>query len=38
MVKGYSVPNGYMGFLNGKYQLFETEQEYYECLLESEEL
>ncbi len=38
MVKGYSVPDGYMGLLNGKYQLFETEQAYYECLLESEEL
>ena len=29
MAKGYSVPDGYMGFLNGKYQLFETEQAYY---------
>lgn len=38
MVKGYSVPDGYMGLLNGKYQLFDTEQAYYECLLESEEL
>ena len=38
MVKGYSVPDGYMGLLNGKYQLFETEQAYYECLLESEEI
>lgn len=38
MAKGYSVPDGYMGLLNGKYQLFETEQAYYEYLLESEEL
>ena len=38
MVKGYSVPDGYMGLLNGKYQLFETEQAYYEYLLESEEI
>ena len=38
LVKGYTVPDGFMGLLNGKYQLFETEQAYYECLLESEEL
>ena len=28
MVKGYSVPDGYMGLVKGKYQLFETEQAY----------
>ena len=38
LVKGYAVPDGFMGFVEGKYQLFETEQAYYECLLESEEL
>ena len=38
MVKGYEVPDGFMGLVNGKYQLFETEQAYYECLLESEEI
>lgn len=38
MVKGYDVPDGYMGLINGNYQLFESEKAYYECLLESEEL
>lgn len=38
MVNGYDVPNGYMGFINGNYQLFESEKAYYECLLESEKL
>lgn len=38
MIKGYPVPDGYMGLVKGKYQLFETEQAYYECLLESEEI
>lgn len=27
-MKGYEVKSGYMGFYNGKYQLFETEDEY----------
>ena len=38
MVKGFDVPEGYVGFINGKYQLFESEKAYYEFLLESEEL
>ena len=25
-MKGYTVPNGYMGYVNGKYMLFETEK------------
>ena len=33
MIKGYSVPDGYMGYVKGKYQLFETETAYYEYLL-----
>lgn len=37
-MKGYEVPDGYMGWINGKYQLFESENEYYETLLEREEI
>lgn len=36
--KGYYVPNGYMGYTNGKYQLFETENAYYEYLLKEVEV
>ena len=36
--KGYEVQDGYMGWINGKYQLFESESEYYETLLEREEI
>ena len=36
--KGYLVPNGYMGFVKGKYQLFETEKAYHEYLLMEEEI
>ena len=35
--KGYPVPDGYMGLIKGKYQLFETEKAYYEYCLEMEE-
>lgn len=38
MSKGYSVPNGYMGLVNGKYMLFETEKAYNEYLLMVEEV
>lgn len=37
-MKGYEVPDGYMGWINRKYQLFESESEYYETLLEREEV
>lgn len=36
--KGYFVPDGYMGYVDGKYQLFETEKAYYEYLLMVEEI
>lgn len=36
--KGYYVPDGYMGYTNGKYQLFETEKAYHEYLLMEEEV
>ncbi len=29
-MKGYPVDFGYMGLVDGKYQMFATEQEYYE--------
>lgn len=32
-MKGYTVPNGYMGYVKGKYMLFETERAYHEYLL-----
>jgi hypothetical protein len=36
--KGYSVPDGYMGYVKGKYQLFETEMAYYDYMLTEEEV
>ena len=36
--KGYVVPDGYTGYANGRYQLFETEKAYYEYLLVEVEL
>ena len=38
MIKGYSVPDGFMGLVNGKYQLFASETEYYEYMLENKEV
>ena len=37
MVKGYTVPDGFMGLVEDKYQLFETECAYYEYMLERKE-
>ena len=31
-MKGYVVSNGYMGFVNGVYMLFASEEEYYEYM------
>ena len=30
-MKGYDTSNGYMGYVEGKYILFASEQEYYCC-------
>lgn len=30
MIKGYVTPFGYMGYIDGHYQKFPTEQEYVE--------
>ena len=31
-MKGYHVSTGYMGYLNGRYMLFATEEEYEEIV------
>lgn len=33
-MKGYYISYGYMGFINGKYRLFATEEEYIETFRE----
>lgn len=38
MIKGYEVPEGYMGLVKGKYQLFATELDYLEYILLNEEV
>ena len=35
-MKGYNTPEGYRGFVKGKYMLFASETEYYEYMLERE--
>ena len=32
MLKGYFTDNGYYGYVDGKYMLFETEEAYYEYM------
>ena len=32
--KGYPIPSGYMGLVNGKWMLFATENDYIEYLLD----
>lgn len=34
-MKGYYVTYGYMGFVNGQYRLFASEEDYYEYMTES---
>lgn len=36
-MKGYDVPEGYMGFVNGEYMLFSNESDYKEYLNEKGE-
>ena len=31
-MKGYNTSNGYMGYVEGKYFLFASEQEYFEFM------
>jgi hypothetical protein len=37
-MNGYNTPEGYMGLVKGKYQLFASETEYYEYMLENKEV
>lgn len=37
-MKGYNVPRGYMGLVNGTYRLFSSDTEYWEYMLENEEV
>ena len=36
-MKGYDTSNGYMGYVEGKYILFASEQEYFEFMEDWEE-
>ena len=36
-MKGYNVPDGYMGLVNGKYMLFSCEADYIDYLKEEKE-
>lgn len=40
LVKGYGYPvaYGYMGYVNGQYMLFATEEEYYEYCKDNAEV
>lgn len=31
-MKGYATPDGYMGYVNGRYMLFASEEEYIEYM------
>lgn len=31
-MKGYTTSNGYMGYVNGRYMLFASEEEYIEYM------
>lgn len=31
-MKGYYIPSGYMGYVDGRYILFANESEYYEYM------
>lgn len=33
-MKGYVTSSGYMGYVDGRYMLFSTEDEYYEYIKE----
>lgn len=33
-MKGYSTSNGYMGYVEGRYILFASDEEYYEFMEE----
>lgn len=35
-MKGYTISNGYMGYVNGEYRLFATEEDYEEYMEDTE--
>lgn len=37
-MRGFNVPDGFMGYVKGRYMLFASETEYYEYMLENEEV
>ena len=37
-MRGYNTPEGYRGFVKGRYMLFASEEEYYEYLLANEKV
>ncbi len=37
IMKGYAVADGYMGYVDGRYRLFVSEEEYYEFFDEDQE-
>lgn len=38
IIKGYHIPFGYMGYINGSYRLFATESEYIATWREENEV
>lgn len=32
-MKGYVIDTGYMGYVDGEYELFATEEDYYEYMV-----
>ena len=37
-MRGFNVPDGFMGLVKGRYMLFASESDYYEYMLEREEV
>lgn len=37
-MRGFNVPDGFMGYVKGRYMLFASETDYYEYLLANEEV
>ena len=37
-MRGFNVPDGFMGYVKGRYMLFASETEYYEYMLENKEV
>ena len=37
-MRGFNVPDGFMGYVKGRYMLFASETDYYEYMLENKEV